>query len=173
MAASSSSAAHVDAPEEPTSPDFGGSETEEESTTSLPAVPPRPALDRSSLPPTAEPRPKYVPTGSPFQAAGPDVPWVRCTVDRLDREDARHREQCGDGQLGLVGASAAYQRGLETDELIVGGCRISGTEGLSPNAMAAARELQKVCQLGKVDPSFECARHTLVVHGRPVQVFSL
>ena len=98
------------------------------------------------------------------------VPWVQCTKDRLDREDARHREMYGSGQFGWVGAMAAYDRSDEAGGIGLVGCTIVGADELEGDAAAAARELEMVRKLSKCDPSFELSRHTMVVLGRPVQV---
>ena len=65
---------------------------------------------------------------------------------------------------------ATYDRGNPEDDVTLAGCNIVGADALSRPAATAARELQKVKQLGKLDPSFEMSRHTMVIHGRPVQV---
>ena len=102
-------------------------------------------------------------------AARPKVTWVTSMSERLTAEDASYREGFGEGQLGWVAASSANRRGMEPDNVMPAQSNIRGTEGLSEMAKAAALELQKVRQMGKTDPSFQCARHTMVIQGRPTQ----
>ena len=79
---------------------------------------------------------------SEFEKSRPMVPWVKCTQDRLDKEDARHREVYGPGHGGWVGAMAAYVRTDDADDGILADCSIVGADHLQGDAAAAARELE-------------------------------
>ena len=67
-------------------------------------------------------------------------------------------------------AVSGYRRPeLDPDERVAG-LTIVGAEDLKGIAAVAAKELQQARELSKVDPSFECTRHTMIIMGRPVQV---
>ena len=65
---------------------------------------------------------------------------------------------------------SGYQRPEVDPDERVAGIHIVGAEDLKGIAAVAAKELQQTRELSKMDPSFECTRHTMIIMGRPVQV---
>ena len=51
-------------------------------------------------------------------AARPKVTWVTAMSERLTAEDASYREGFGEGQLGWVAATSAYQRGMDPGDVM-------------------------------------------------------